>query len=339
MPTSIAGLFEAAKRQHGLFRRADAYSSGVTWKRVATLVRNGVVDAVAPSVFRVCGSPETWDQRTLAAVWAGGAECWAAAQTAAVLDRFDIATFDGPIDVMVTETGRGYRRASVRVHATSLLLPEDICVVRGIPCLDPIRTWLSLAASMPLHRLEEILDAAERDALIRRDELLRRLALLQVSGRNGTGVADRLLRDRAPTGTTPTNAFERQFFRLLERASLGNGVCQYQIRRGDGRTALIDYAWPDLQCGVELDGHVAHATRAQRRSDNERQRSLQDVGFELIRFSWEEVKDSPETVTAGVRSMLARRNDGFARARTPVSAPPQDQNRGGRPRRTGTVRG
>ena len=174
MPTSVAGLFEAAKPQHGLFRRCDAYSSGVSWKCLTTLVRNGVVEAVAQNVFRICGSPPTPDQSTLIAVWAGGSACWATQQTAAVLHGFDVAKSGGPIHVVVTEAGRGYRREGVRVHATSLVLPEDICIVRGIPCLDPIRTWLSLAASLPLFRLEEILDAAERDGRIRRDDLLRR---------------------------------------------------------------------------------------------------------------------------------------------------------------------
>ncbi len=326
-PGAVAAVLAGAKHHHGLIRRGEAYAGGLSSKVLRSLTRNGVVEPVAPQIMRICGAPDTWDQRVLIAVWAGGSQCWATGETAAALHSFDGVSCADVVHVVVAEQGRGYRRTGVRVHATSVVLPEDRSFVRGIPCLDPIRTWLMLAASVPQDRLEELLDAAERDGKIRRDDLQRRLSRLQVSGRNGTGIAASLLHDREPIGSAPTNPFERRFVRLMEASELGGGVSQYQVRRGDGRMAFIDYAWPELQCGVELDGHVAHATRAQRSSDNERQRAIQDAGFELIRFTWEEFRHSPEAVAASVRTMLVRRNRGFARVGAPVWALPEDQKR------------
>ncbi len=305
----IGDLFAEAQLHYGLFTRAQAASLGIDAKRLVRMGASGLIERHAESVFRVAAVPSSWEQRALAAVWIGGRHCYVTANTAARLwgttDRR--ATQDDTIHLLVEASRRKIRVPNAVVHSTTKLLPQDTCVVRAIPSTDPIRTWLMQAAMVPEHAVEQLLDEAEREGRLVRSELVERLKLLRVQGRDGTGVAARILESREIASSLPASVLERRFVRLLKRYQLPMGVGQYQIRRADGRQAFIDYAWPDLACGAELDGHAYHATRAERRADNVRQREVQNAGFELIRFTWEEVTKSPEIVAGAVRKMLLRR--------------------------------
>src|SRR5439155_9865820 len=133
-------------------------------------------------------------------------------------------------------------------------------------CTDPIRTWFMLCNSETPERAEEVLDGAERDGLIDREDAHVRLAAWREMGRNGVVVAAAILDRRERLGRTPQSVLERRLLRLIERAGIVAPECQYPVRRNDGRMAYLDVAWPPLRFGVEADGHGAHATRSQRRN-------------------------------------------------------------------------
>jgi very-short-patch-repair endonuclease len=67
---------------------------------------------------------------------------------------------------------------------------------------------------------------------------------------------------------------------------------------------FIDAAYPDRMKGFEIDGHRWHATKSQRAADNRRQRALADVGWDIRRFTYEEVMRNGVSVVHAVRTAL-----------------------------------
>jgi len=154
-----------------------------------------------------------------------------------------------------------------------------------------------------LHRLEEALDSAERDGLVTRDELRSVLEIVRVQGRNGVGPLATLLEDR--NGNQPRSVLERKMLRLLQRHGLPRPRCQYRVVRPDDQPADLDFAYPEERIGIEVDGHVGHATRRQRRNDNRRSNQVTLDDWRLLRFDYADVTQSADDVAETVRAALA----------------------------------
>jgi very-short-patch-repair endonuclease len=309
-------LLAFAASRHGAFSRSHARNLDVSDKMLCGAVRARRVDRVSRSAFRVAGSAPTWEQRLVIACDVLGHNAHASRRSAAALngfERFERTIVEVTADQHVSTLHRG-----AIVHRTSLWVPDDLMNVNGIPCTDPIRTFIDLGAVLSERRHEEVLDAAERDDLFTREALERRLTEIRVQGRNGVGYTRRLLENRPARGHNPTNAFERKFLRLIERAGLPRPECQVPIVRADGRIAWIDFCWIDLLFGVESDGHIAHATRAQRRHDAQRDRALLERDFEIVRYTWDEVDTEPDEVVRSLARHLDRRATMVAQRRIVV---------------------
>ncbi len=310
-------LFAFAASRHGAFSREHARRFGVTDQMLRSAVRSRRLQRAGLRAFRIAGSPPTWEQRLVVACDAVGHNAHASRRSAAALHRFD--RFERTlVEVTADQHVATLHRGEI-VHRTSLWVPDDLTIVEGISCTDPIRTFIDLGAVLSERRHEEVLDAAERDDLFTRDALEQRLSEIRVQGRNGVGYTARLLENRPARGRNPTNAFERKFLRLIERSGLPRPECQVPIVRADGRIAWIDFCWIDLLFGVESDGHVAHATRAQRRHDAQRDRALLERDFEIVRYTWDEVDTEPDEVLRSLARHLDRRATMVAQGRVIVS--------------------
>jgi hypothetical protein len=307
MRSPFGRLSTHAGRQFGLFTRHDARGHGLSDEQLRRLVREGVVERCAPAVFRFTGSTPTWHQRVLAACLDGGPMCVASHRTAAALHEFD-GFPPGIIEVLLPIAVR-HRRRNVVVHHTRDLPPSDICRIGPIPVTTPERTILVLGAVAPPDAVEEALDGLERDGKVRRAELDRRYAELRRPGRNGIGAVTLLRADRPPSGAEPRSVLERRMRRLLTAAGLPLPRARYWVRLADGRSFEIDFAYVAERVGLEVDGHGSHATRRQRAADNDRMNRLENAGWSIRRFTYEQVAHSPALVAQTVRAALAQRAD------------------------------
>ena len=91
---------------------------------------------------------------------------------------------------------------------------------------------------------------------------------------------------------------------------------QHPVVLANGRRAFIDAAYVELTLGFELDGHGSHATRRQRAADNRRANDLRDAGWDLRRFTYEEVMRDGARVVRTVKAARAQRQ-GFGDNRRP----------------------
>ncbi len=297
-------LLAIAATQYGVFTRMQARRCGMSDRQLQYRARNGPLEQVARHVYRVRGSELTWHQRLLVVCFVGGEKCLASHRAAAELHRFD-AVHRGLIEVTVP---RGTRRLNVDaiVHESLDLASDDYMRVGPIPVTSPARTLIDLGAVAEWERVEEAFDGAERDELTERARVVKRHAQVRRQGRNGVGPMAVVLQSRVLV--PPKSVIERRFARLLENAGLPIPNFQHEVALPTGRRAYIDAAYPALLLGWELDGHGAHATRRQRAADNTRAGALADLGWDLRRFTYEQVMDGGGAVLRGVRAALRVRS-------------------------------
>ena len=92
---------------------------------------------------------------------------------------------------------------------------------------------------------------------------------------------------------------------LFAEAGLPPPLTQFEVRRLDGRLlGRVDFAWLDHRLVVETDGYAFHADRERYRSDRRRTNALVIDGWQVLRFSWEDVMHAPESVVEAVRAAL-----------------------------------
>ncbi|MGH8979241.1 MAG: type IV toxin-antitoxin system AbiEi family antitoxin domain-containing protein [Acidimicrobiia bacterium] len=301
--TALGQLSALAARQLGLFSRQDAATVGLTGHQLRRLVRIGLVERVAPRIFRFSASARTWNQLVLAACLDGGPMCVASHRTAAALHGFD-GFGPGIVEVLVPMSVR-HRRRSVIVHHTRDLPPADICRVGPIPATTPERTLLMLGAVVTADMVEEAFDGLERDAKVRRNHVDDRYAALRAPGRNGIGAMTDIRSRRVARERVPWSVLERRMRRQLEQAGHAIPESRYWVRTSSGRAWELDFAYVAERLGIEVDGHGAHATRRQRARDNVRANDLANEGWSIRRFTYEQVRDEPLLVVKTVRAALA----------------------------------
>ena len=270
-------------------------------------VTTGRLERITPNVLRVSGSPVTEYADLMAAVLHDSPYAVASHRSAARLHRLD--TFGPPrepvTEITLIRPGRRERTERVVRHTSLRLGPRDVVSVHDIPCTSIVRTVVDLAAVARRARVEHAIDGAIRDGHITLAELARYVARHGRRGRRGVAMLREILSDRDPL--VPQSVLERQLLRVIERANLPVPVGQHRLDRPDGGTAFLDFAYPDLRIGVEVDGHKTHATRAQRSVDADRANQLSLLGWQLLRFSYEDVNRRPVRVAATIRQALAAR--------------------------------
>jgi hypothetical protein len=296
-------LSPVASKQLGLVTRDQAHEARVGNETLRRLVIGGVLQRVTPRVFRLTSSTPTWHQRVLAACLDGGDECYASHRTAAALHHLDGFSPGGIIEVVVPMAVR-HRRLDVIVHHTRALPACDRQRVGSIRTTSVARTLIDLGAVLPGTYVEEALDSAERDQKVSRRQIEARYQALRAPGRNGIGAMTQILDQRLAIERIPWSVLERRVRRLLAAADLPQPTSRFKLALPDGSVAEIDFAFAPIPLGFEVDGNIAHATPRQRAKDTVRANSLNNLGWELRRFTYEQVVEEPSYVADVLRRAL-----------------------------------
>ncbi len=76
-----------------------------------------------------------------------------------------------------------------------------------------------------------------------------------------------------------------------------------------GRWIECDCAWRDRRVIVELDGRASHDTAAAFERDRARDRTLQARGWRMVRITWRQLHDAPESVAYDLKALLSSTED------------------------------
>lgn len=294
-------LHAHAAQHHGAFSRDEARVLGVSDQRLARQIANGAVLQLAPRVFGVAGSPDSWFRRArVASLSAGGILSHRSAAALHGIDGYS----EGVIEVVVPKTRRP-RTGAVRVHRSTqfdLIYPETR---NGLDVTDVPRTILDLGAVVSLRRLEGAIDAVLRQKLCAWHELMDVLIRHSIQGRNGCGPLRALIDQRAVVSPIPDSAWNRMVGRLLESAGLPTPRYEFTVRDASDRfVGRVDLAYPRQRIAIELDSVRWHLNRESFELDPRRKNALTIAGWTVLTFTWADYTERPEVLVRTVRAAL-----------------------------------
>jgi very-short-patch-repair endonuclease len=270
-----------ASRRLGIVSGAELQQLGLSRVAISRLVEQGVLVRAHRGVLKLSGSPETLEQRAMAATLACGADAVASDRTSAELWRL-IPARNGPIHITVPRNRRP-QRAGIIVHRRELG-PHEITRLGPIPITRVPRTIADLDRALRAPAIDEAL----RRSLTRLDQLL-----------GFDQHLDALARDRMHHGV-PESELERRALAMIKRARLPQPVRQVPVA-----TYRIDLAYPEAMLAIELDGREYHVTRERWNHDLRRQNELELAGWRVLRFTWVDVTGRTEATVEQIRRALS----------------------------------
>lgn len=289
-----------AARSHGVIGRGDLDRSGVGQRQIENWVRRGMVERMAPSVWRITGSPDTWEQRLRVGLLYLGPEAMVSHEAAAQLHGFDRTPCDR-LEFLVPRGMRTTRLPFGSVHTSDRIEPLDRVLVGGWPVTSATRTVLDLAMRQPgRERLEAAIDSAVRMRLSAPVVLQRRLERLRGPGRWGCRLVDELTIDAGGE-----SMLERRFLELLRRNGLPRPTTQRWFRIDGRSVGRADFVFEDHRIVVEVSGGRGHSSSAERTKDAQRRNELQDLGWRVFEYTWDDVTRRPSYVVRTMRERLA----------------------------------
>jgi hypothetical protein len=281
-------------RQGGMARRRHLRKAGLSRRRLKALVASGRLRLLTPDLYATT-DPQPDDTLRAAVL---RLEAVVSHQSAALLWGIELVTTPAKPHVTV---GRNRGRAEhdgVEVHRRDIRSDErELC--GEVPITSVVRTLLDLCRALPLAEAVASVDSALRQQLVTLDELVG--ALRRLPAGRGRGLVRRVLDLADPAAGSMLESLCRV---LMAEAGLPRPEPQYVVRHRGAWVGRVDFAWPEQRVIVETDGFAFHSDRASYRKDRRRHNALQLAGWQVLRFSWEDVVHEPDYVVAALRELL-----------------------------------
>ena len=202
------------------------------------------------------------------------------------------------------------RRAGVTGHRVRCI-PGELTDVDGVPVTAPPRTWLDLAAVLPLNYLIALGDQIiriPRPGLEQRSEPYAqkeglRLLIRQHPNMKGVEKA-RLALDGMRVGA---DSFPETFLRLaLVDARLPEPELQLQLDPDDKRSPAADLGYRRYRIALQYDG-AHHLSREQQSRDNRRDEAFRSAGWAYFKVNADDLAEDFEGVVARIKRARLRR--------------------------------
>lgn len=295
-------LAERASRQHGLFTRRDARACGIPDATISNGVRSGRYRQALPGVYAIAGSPDTLYRRMMANVLSMPTLAAISHRTAA--EMWGLTTRgQAEIDV-VTHRWDRVSRSDVSIHESKDLIDEDITSIGGIPVTNAARTIVDLGAVSP-RAVEWAFEAGIRLKRFTLAEVEALVARVGRKGRRGVGVIRPVLETRKEWDSVTESALEDFFRRVIDEMGIPQPRPQYVVRdHYDVFVCRADFAYPDHRLLIALDGQAYHTDQSAFRRDRSKQNSAMILGWNVLRYTWWDLKDDPDRVGWEIRSAL-----------------------------------
>jgi very-short-patch-repair endonuclease len=289
-----------ARAHHGIITLDASGLSRDAWYRA---IRSGTIEQVHPFVARLHGTPDTPEQRILAAVSAVGAGSLASHRSAARLwgvPRPD----DDPVDVLLPSQRRDVDLAGVVLHRTrdrQRLVPQRRY---GIRCTNIVRTLLDLGAVDP-PTLHDAVGHAITTNLVTLEALELAAAEHGRPGRAGVVAVRDAIADWSIDGKPADSVLETVFRRLTQRHGLPDFEFHPTI---DG--VEVDFRVPSTPVLIECDGWAYHGReRDHFERDRERDARLIAAGWIVLRFTYRAIVSRPAATAERIRRAIAQWTD------------------------------
>ncbi len=289
-----------ARAQHGVVSLGQLTELGLSARAARDRVAAGRLHRVHRAVFAVGHCGLTTEGTYAAAVLARGAGAGLSDESAA--HHLDLLPGAATHPVHVTVPGRARRpTAAIRTHACASLEPGDIAIVDGIPTTTVARTIFDLAERRPRRQAERAIGRAEE---VHRVDFAPVHDLLQrFPRRRASYVLRALLESNRPIART-RNELEEAFLAICRDHALPDPYVNMWITFPEGGGAEADFAFPKHRLIAETDSLTFHRTQRSMSHDMRRDQRLTLLGWEVIRFGWDQVFRTPATVARTLADLL-----------------------------------
>lgn len=294
-----AAISAIARLQHGAYSRQQAVDVGFTRGMIDRRIATRRWEILDHSVYRQAGTPSGWEQRLIAACLAGPAV--ASHRSAGLMWTFPAM----PTGILEVTALRHRRRKAADViwHESYHLTPKDITEIEGIPVTRPVRTFLDLGGVLSPQQLEEVLNEGLRRNLVSIPAIWQRMEELGPL-RRGAGRVRKVLAAHVPGQRAPESVLETRFLQLVRAAGLTMPVSQHEVRVDGKVVGRIDFAYPEFNLAIELDGQAYHFGERADRRDRERENTLVALHWRVLRFDWKDVTRRTDYVIATISGAL-----------------------------------
>ncbi len=303
-PVDVAVAALAAE-QYGAFVRRQVIEAGGDDALIRRRCASGRWVRLASAVYSLTGIQETYLRRLWVAHLTAGLHSAVSHESAAAL--LGLVGFPRRPLVLTVDHPSHLRIPGVLVHQISDVGPHHLWRLGRLPVTNTPRTIVDLASVRGKAALEIVLDDAIARRQVKEANVARCLFALLRPGKRGLVKLAGLLDERSGGHIPPMSELERRFFAALRAGGLPDPRRQFPLPGRGAITGIVDAAYPDAKLILETDGRTWHdrqrAFRHDRRRDNEAAR----VGWQTLRFPWEEVVNDPEDTAATVRDTRAQR--------------------------------
>jgi hypothetical protein len=287
--------------QHGLVLREQLVGLGFTARQIQHRLAIGEWLPVHPGVYRSSVTPVTAEQRLLAACFAAGPRSVASHGSAAWLWGLLDHAPDRPI-LSVPSTAHPHLRG-VELHRLGDLDPRRVSYRKAIPCTDPLRALVDLAATTERRVVVDALDQALSSRLVSGQAVAAELERRSVRGRRGVRPLREVVVSRGIIGAPRASVLERQTRQLLDR--WGIPVTGQEIKGGpDDRYRLDFMLIPPV--AMEVDGYTHHWSPEAKAHDEARRNRLRLDGIFLLVYTWIDIRHDQFRVHRELRTALTR---------------------------------
>lgn len=285
-------------RQYGVISRAQALAAGMSSQQVARRVTTGTWKRLHPGVYRLAGSPFTPHARLLAACLATNGT--ASHQSAGWLWGL-LAEPPAHPTVTVPRSSR-HRRPGIVVHRSEDRRARTKATLYTIPCTDPYRTVVDLAAVVDRPHLDGAIDGGLAKRLITVDGLVTEIQRRTRQGQRGVILLRSTLSRRGYIGAPAPSVLESMVLRLLAEGGIEPCGVEVEVQAESDRYRL-DITLADL-LAMEVDGYAYHADPDSMTRDYRRRNDLIGLGWTVLVFTWLDITRDPRRVLDTVRAAL-----------------------------------
>jgi hypothetical protein len=252
-------------------------------------------------VYCLAVSPPTFEQRLMSACLAAGPESLASHAAAAWL--WDLLP-RSPERVSVTVPPRHRPRlAGVDIHRLDDVDPSRTICRRGIPCTDPLRTLVDLAAVADPVTTSGAVDRALASGLVTGKGLAAELGRREARGRRGVRPLRELLTERGIVGAPRASVLEREATQLLQRWRVP--ILGREVSAGPDDRYRLDFLLAS-PVAMEVDGYTYHWSPEAKSHDEARRNLLRLEGTFLLVYTWRDVRCDQRRMHGEIMTAIAR---------------------------------
>ena len=284
-----ARVARMAGRQEGLVSHGQLIELGMSPSAISRWLRAGRLHPVHRGVYAVGHTILGTEGRVRAALLYAGPEAGLSHTTAAWWWRL-IKTRPYRIHISSARDIRSTR--AIEVHRPKAL---ELTHHRRLPVTTVARTLLDLAATLPFADVRRALAEADHRRLLRPQEVERVLG----RGRPGSAALRRALERHLPALAETLSVLEERFLILCESSGMTPPEVNVKLAG-----LKVDALWRGQRVIVELDGHEAHSYPAAAERDRRRDLVLRGSGYEIRRYTWQQITEHPEQVIGDLSAAL-----------------------------------